>query len=354
LALVVTVGGACSGGGQASGAAAGQRGGAAAALPVAVVPATRRDLARVVVVAGPVEPVRTIGVNSQTSGTVLAVRAQEGDRVAAGAPLAELDAREAEAQIARVRAQLEAAAGAYQRDSALHAATILSDAEFDRSRSAYLVARSDVALWETRRAFTRITAPSAGIVLAKHVEAGSAVSPNQRLFDLADVSLLVVRVQLSERDVVHLARGARVAVRLDAYPDADVPGRVRRIFPSADPASRLVPVEVALGERPAGVDVRPGFLARVEFALDTRRDALAVPASAVGVSAAGPFVYVVEDDTLALSQVAVGVTAGGWVEVTDGLAAGERVVVSGHTNLRPGAPVRVSPGDLVELGTPAQ
>ncbi len=350
----VAAAGACSGDGRASGAATGQRGAGGAAVPVAVVPVARRDLAQVVVVAGPVEPVRTIGVNAQVAGTVLAVRAQEGDRVAAGAPLADLDAREAEAQLARVAAQLEAATAAYRRDSALHAGTILSDAEFDRTRSAYLVARSDVTLWETRRAFTRITAPSAGIVVAKHVEAGSAVSPNQRLFDLADVSLLVVRVQLSERDVVRLARGAPVAVRLDAYPDVDIPGRVRRIFPSADPASRLVPVEVALGRRPAGVDVRPGFLARVEFALDTRRAVLAVPASAVGVSAVGPFVFVVEADTLALSQVAVGVTAGGWVEVTDGLADGERVVVSGHTNLRPGAAVRVSPGDLVELAAPAQ
>jgi multidrug efflux pump subunit AcrA (membrane-fusion protein) len=102
------------------------------------------------------------------------------------------------------------------------------------------------------------------------------------------------------------------------------------------------------------VSVRPGFLARVEFALDTRRGALAVPASAVGVGATGPFVYVVEDDTLAVNPVAVGVTSEGWVEVTEGLAEGQRVVVSGHTNLRPGAPVRVSPGDLIELGTPSR
>jgi multidrug efflux pump subunit AcrA (membrane-fusion protein) len=129
---------------------------------------------------------------------------------------------------------------------------------------------------------------------------------------------------------------------------------VRRIFPSADPASRLVPVEVALGSRPAGVEARPGFLARVEFALDRKAHALAVPASAVGVTNAGPFVYVVEADTLAQKGVTLGVTVEGWVEVMDGVVEGERVVVSGHTNLRPGARVRVSPSDLRELGTPTQ
>jgi len=364
LLIVLAALPACSGGQGTSGAPAQAPGGTssggrapaggAPALPVAATPIVRRDLARSVVVAGAVEPVRLIGVNSQTSGTVLAVHVEEGDRVIVGALLAELDGREADAQLARAQAVLESAAAKFVRDSQLHERTIVTDAEFEASRSAYTVARSDVQLWETRRAFTRIVAPSAGIVTAKRVEAGSAVSPNQRLFDLADVSLLVVRVQLSELDVVHLARGAAVAVRLDAYPDARLQGRVRRVFPTADPASRLVPVEVVLGARPPGVGARPGFLARVEFALDRRARALAVPASAVGVTNAGPFVYVVEADTLAQKGVALGVTSEGWVEVTGGVLEGERVVVSGHTNLRPGARVRVSPSDLRELGTPAQ
>lgn len=311
-------------------------------LPVAVERAAPRDLARVVTVAAPVEPVRTIGVASQVSGTVLAVRAQEGDRVARGTLLAELDAREAEAQLARAQAVLSRTTAAFVRDSGLHARTIITDAEYEASRSAYEVAASDVALWQTRRAFTRITAPSAGVVTAKLVEAGSAVSPNQRLFELADVSLLVVRVRLSELDVVHLRAGLPAAVRLDAYPDAEIAARVRRIFPSADPQSRLVPVEVALGAPPRGVAVTPGFLARVTFALERRADALAVPASAVGVASTGPFVYVVEGDTLVLRPVTVGITSEGFVEVTGGLDAGAQVVVSGHTNLRPGAAVTVT------------
>jgi RND family efflux transporter MFP subunit len=311
-------------------------------VPVAVQPVARRDLSRSVTVAGPVQAVRTIGVNSQTAGTVLEVRAQEGDRVAAGALLARLDAREAEAQLARAYATLEGTGAAFRRDSALHAGTIVTAAELERSRAAYQVAQSEVTLWETRRAFTRITAPSAGVVTTKLVEAGSAVSPNQRLFDLADVSLLVVRVQLSELDVVHLAAKATVGVRLDAFPDARLDGWVRRVFPSADPQSRLVPVEVALGPRPRGVDLKPGFLARVEFALERRRGVLSLPAAAVGVGSTGPFVYVVADDTLAARDVTLGITTEGWVEVMAGLTEGDRVVVSGHSNLRPGVPVQVS------------
>jgi membrane fusion protein, multidrug efflux system len=329
---------ACSSGGEASGAQPrGDR-----TIPVAVAPVASRDLARSVTVTAPVEPVRTIGVNSLVAGTVLALHAQEGDRVREGQLLAELDARENRTQLERASAVLANAEATFERNKQLHANQIITDTEFEQSRSAYEVAKSDAEVWRTRVEFARITAPSAAVVTAKHVEAGSAVSPNQRVFDLADVSLLVVRVQLSELDVVHIRPGVEMDVALDAYPGAPLKGRVRRVFPSADAQSRLVPVEVALGPLPAGVAARPGFLARVTFHLDRREGALVVPAAAVGVGESGEFVFVVEADSAVRRPVTLGITAEGYVEVTKGLTPGERVVTSGHASLRPGARVRVT------------
>lgn len=330
---------ACSSGGQASGAPPRRED---RTIPVAVATVAPRDLARSVTVTGPVEPVRTIGVNSLLSGTVLALHVQEGDRVREGQVLAELDARETRAQLERARAVLANAEAAFERNKQLHAAQIITDTEFEQSRSAFEVARSDAEIWRTRVEFSRISAPSAGVVTLKHVEAGSAVSPNQRVFDLADMSLLVVRVQLSELDVVHIRPGVDVDVALDAYPGAALRGRVRRVFPSADAQSRLVPVEVALAALPPGVAARPGFLARVTFHLEHRAGALVVPAAAVGVGEAGEYVFVVEADSAVRRPVSLGITAEGYVEVTDGLTSGERVVTSGHTSLRSGARVRVT------------
>jgi RND family efflux transporter MFP subunit len=341
--LVAILASGCGGGGEASGAQRPAVGGAGT-IPVAVVEVAPRDLSRSVVVTGPIEPVRTIGVNALLAGTVLAVHAQEGDRVRQGQLLAELDARETRAQFERAQAVLANAQTSFARNQQLAATQIITDAEFEQSRSAYEVAKSDAEVWRTRLAFTRITAPSPGIVTVKAVEAGSAVTANQRLFDLADVSLLVVRVQISELDVVHVRPGAEVAVNLDAYPDAPIGGRVRRVFPSADAQSRLVPVEVALGALPAGVVARPGFLARVTFHLDRRSGALVVPAAAVGVAEDGQFVYVVDADSLVRKPVTLGLSAEGYVEIQRGLTAGERVVTSGHTSLRPGARVRVTVG----------
>ncbi|KPJ97232.1 MAG: hypothetical protein AMS20_17280 [Gemmatimonas sp. SG8_28] len=349
ILFFLSVAGCSRGDGADSGSTA--RGPVPRVVPVAAVQAQPRDLARTVTVTGPIEPIRSVSVNAQTAGTVLRVLVEEGDRVRSGHLMAELDARETSAQLERARAILANAESAYERAQQLSANGLATQADLDVARSNFEIAEADVEVWSTRLAFSRIGAPVAGIVTAKHVERGSAVSANQAMFEIADDSLLVVRVRVSELDVVHLEPGKPVTVLLDAYPDAHVDGRIRRVFPSADAGSRLVPVEVALGPTPPGIRARPGFLARVEFALDQREAVLSIPTSAVGVSDVGTYVYVVDADTLVRRPVETGLTATGWIEIVDGLDAGEFVVSSGHVNLRPGTPVSVSEGSSATEGT---
>jgi len=330
-------------GGEAQGRP-GTGGEAPTAIPVAASRVARTDLTRDVILTGPVEPLRLVGVNSRSAGTVLSVRVVEGDRVRPGQLMAELDARETAAQLERAKALAGTAEAAFRRAEQLRAADLIAEAEFETARAGYLTARSDVELWQTRLAFSRIEAPGAGVVLRKYVEAGSAVSPDQRMFDVADDSLLVVRVRMSELDVVRVRAGDSVRVQLDAYPGETLRGWVRRVFPSADPETRLVPVEVALRDRNK-VAIRPGFLARARFALERRPGVLAVPAAAVGASPIGPFVYVVQADTLVRRNIRTGLAAEGRVEVLAGLDAGDLVVTSGQMSLREGAPVRVTQND---------
>lgn len=346
LALFAVTSGGCSSSGRAEGGPGGGPGRRPQVVPVAADEVRPRDLARTVTVTGPVEPLRSVSVNALAAGTVMRVLVEEGARVRAGQLLAELDAREMTAQYERAQAVLARAEAEYKRAEPLRAKDIISDADLEAARSSFQAARADAELWRTRLGFTRITAPVPGTVTGKHVEQGGAVSANTKMFDLAEDAQLVVRVQVSELDVVRLSPGAPVRLQLDAYPGERIEARIRRIFPSADPVSRLVPVEVALGRAPRGVVPRPGFLARVEFPVEQRRGVLAVPAAAVGVSEGSSFVYVVSADTLLRRPVETGLTAAGWIEVTRGLAAGERVVSSGHSSLRPGVAVKISADKL--------
>lgn len=321
----------CSRGGSGGPSGRGPR-----VVTVAVDTVRAHDIAREVTVSGAVEPIRRVLVSAQLAGTVVAVRVQEGDRVLAGAVLAELDARETAAQLARARALLAQAEAGYARARELRARQLVAESELEAARAADGVARAEADLWQTRFDLTRVVAPVAGVVTARAVERGAAVSAQQTLLELADDSELVVRLRVSERDVGALAIGAPVALQLDAHPGARVGGRIRRVFPSADPASRLVPVEVVFTAIPRGITVRPGYLARAAFAIERRDAVLAVPAAAVAAQDSAHWVYLVAADTLVRRRIEPGLTSGGWVEVREGLAGGEAVVRSGHLGLRPG------------------
>lgn len=307
---------------------------------VEVAPVEVGTIARRVTVSGVVEPIRTVGINTQISGAILSVDALEGDYVRAGTVLARLDDREIRAQLASAEASYELARANFERSSRLWERQVITAAEYDRDRTALAAAEAQLEQLRTRLDYTTIRAPINGVVTEKRAEAGDIVGVQSRLFTLADVDTMVVRVQVSELDVVQLDPGDAVAVMLDAYPDRPFTGRIRRIFPAADPSTRLVPVEVALrqdGEQLA----RAGFLARVELALNARTGALLVPASAVVGDASSSSVFVVQDGTALRRAVRTGLNSEGRVEILSGLNEGDPVVVAGNNGLRDGAEVRV-------------
>ena len=321
---------------QASGAgAAGPRVAAVETGPV-VLGTIRRE----VTVSGIIEPIRTVGVNAQIGGAVLSVHVEEGSEVRPGMVLARLDDREIAAQVASAEANFRVAEANFQRAERLRERQVITSAEYDRDRAAYEAARAQLEQLRTRLGYATIHAPVAGVVTPKLVEAGDIVAPQTRLFEIAEVSTMVVRVRVSELDVVHLKEGDVVAVVLDAFPDRRLRGRIRRIYPAADPATRLVPVEVALEGADASV-ARPGFLARATFTLEEFENVPLVPASAIVGSAGAEAVFVVEDGKAVRRQVRTGLTSGGQVQILAGLDAGDTVVVTGGNVLREGMAVRV-------------
>lgn len=343
-AVVMALGiAACGGDGGAAGGPGGGRGGAAAPTPVETIAAETGAVSRGVTVSGVVEPIRTVGVNSQTSGALLSVEVEEGDVLAEGGILARVDQRELEAQLAAAEAGFQVAEAAFQRAEQLRERRVITLPEYERDRTAYAAATAQLDQLRTRIGYATVRSPIAGVVLAKHVEAGDVVGNQTRLFTLGDVSTLVVRVGVSELDVVELNVGEAAHVSLDAFPGRVLEGRIRRVFPSADPNTRLVPVEVAL-DTGAGRLVRPGFLARIRFDLAERADVVMVPGGAVVGAAGAQSVFVVQEGRAVRRSVETGLTSEGRVEILSGLTAGEVVVVTGNNGLRDGAEVRIMAG----------
>lgn len=336
-ALIVACGDgeAAQAGGRPSG-----RPGADRQIPVEVAPVGRGTAARTSVVTGSVEPLRTVGVNAQLSGVLTAVLVEEGDAVGQGQVLARLDDRELAAQLRAAEARLTLVRGSLDRSRQLREAQVITAAELEADQADFAAAEAQLDQLRTRIGFATIRAPIAGVVTEKRLEAGDVASPQARLFTVADLGTLVVRLPVSEIDVAMMRVGEELDLTLDAMPDRTFRGRVRRIFPTADSVSRLIPVEVQLmgeGARRA----RPGFLARVTLQLDERQNAMLVPANALVGTAGSEAVYVVEGGKAARRPVVTGLRQSGQVEIVQGLTGAETIVVVGTTTLRDGASVRV-------------
>ncbi len=308
--------------------------------PVEIVLVDQASMANTSLVTGRLEPLRTITVNAQAPGALLTVRVEEGSRVRAGDTLATIDGRELAAQLQAAEAQQTFARTTAQRSATLHAQGIITTAELERDQAALAAAEAAVVQLRTRLGFTAITAPIGGVVTARFVQGGDIVNNNTRLFTLADVSTLVVRFPVSELEVTQLRTGQTLDVRVDALGGQTVPGRVRRIFPSADSVSRLVPVEVAVSGATAA-QLKPGYTVRATLRLDTRDDALVIPTRAVLGAAGARSVFIVQNGNAERRPVRVGSDVDGRVEVFSGLALGDTVIVAGNSLVREGGPVRI-------------
>jgi len=311
--------------------------------PVAAMTLAERDLSRRVRVSAPVEARQTIRLASRSEGTLMAVHVEEGDAVSSGELLAELDMSEQRAELRRAEAETERARLGYERLRELLERDNISEAEYQRARAELRIAESERELWQTRVDFGRVSAPVDAVVTGRLVEPGEAVDARDTLFELAVLDELIIEPGLSELDVVELEPGRALPVRLDAMPGVAFEGHLRRIFPAADPQSRLVTVEVALPADAAGRGVRPGFLARLEFEVNRQDDVLALPAEIVGSDdeRGGRYVYVIEDGRLVHREVDTGLGQDGWIEITGGVEPGETVLASNPIDMRDGQRVRI-------------
>ena len=325
------------GGPGGGGGGPGGAGGGPSPVEIAVV--ERTALARSSVVTGQLSAVRSVGVNSQVAGALTAVKVEEGSRVRRGELLAQIDPRELTAQVRAAEASLAFAKSTADRSQSLFASKVITQSEYDRDRTALASAEASLSQLQTRLELTRVTAPFAGVITHRFVREGDIVGGQTQLFTLADVSTLVTLLPVSELEVPLLRTGSMVPVRVDAL-GTTVTGTIRRIFPAADSANRLVPVEVAIaGDAVAGL--RPGYTVRATLQLDERTGVLVVPTRAV-VGAEGTYsVYLIANGRAERRRVRVGVDLDGRTEVIEGLAFGDTIITTGNAMLRDGTQVRI-------------
>jgi membrane fusion protein (multidrug efflux system) len=291
-----------------------------------------------------------VKVVAEAEGKVVKLLVEEGDAVAAGDPLVQIDPAEASLAVQKAELGLRNAQMNLERSQTMAADQLISPEQLDKARYERDVASQALAEARHRLKKTTVTAPFAGRITVRKVQPGQNVKPGEELFTLADFDPLIARIFLPEREVLDLRTGQDVRLALKAREGTRFEGRIRQISPVVDTASGTVKVTVE-AVRPPG-SVRPGAFVAVEVLRETRPRALLVPKAAVIHELQEAYLFVAEGNLAKKRIVEVGLEEGERVEIVRGVAVGEAVITSGQGGLKDGATIAVA-GAAAAQPTPA-
>lgn len=282
-----------------------------------------------------------VKVVAETEGKVLRLMVEEGDTVARGQTLVQIDPADATLAVQKARIALQNSGIALTRGEGLSKANLISAQELDKLRFERDLAAHELEDARHRFRKTTVAAPFGGRITVRKVQTGQQVKPGDELFTLADFDPLVARIFLPEREVLDLAVGQPVRLALRAREDTRFSGRIRQISPVVDTASGTVKVTVEAVRPPA--TVRPGAFVTVEVLRETRANAVLVPRPAVIRELQETYVFVAEGKVARKRVVNVGLEEGDRLEIRAGLKPGEQVITAGQGALKDQAPISVVP-----------
>lgn len=352
-------GGGFGGGGFGGGNFGGPR------LPMTVELGTvvRADMADQITVVGNLIGAATVQAAPKINGRLESVTVRMGDRVTRGQTMARLEDSEIREQVRQTEASFNVAeATVRQREADLR----FAQTNLDRSRSLFerqlvskqtledaesrqqaSVAQLDLARAQLAQSQARveelrinltdtvITSPVTGFVGSRTLDPGAWVTPNTAFISVVDISTVRLVANVVEKDLRRIETGLAADVEVDAYPGEHFMGKVARVAPVLDPATRTAQIEVEIANLQGRL--KPGMYANVRFTVDHRPKTLVVPTNAVVEWEGKRGVFVPGDgDTATFHPITPGLQDQKQTEVASGLAEGDRVITTGAASLREG------------------
>lgn len=351
------------GGGFPGGGGGGFRGGGGRGpLTVELAKATRAPLAEEITVVGNLIGDATVSVVPRTAGRLQELSVRLGDRVNRGQRLAKIEdfeiveqVKQAEAaqevSLATIRqreADLQLAETNVERSRSLFERQLLPKQTLDDNEARYqaALAQLDLARAQTTQSKARldelrinlantvITSPVNGFVAKRNVDPGAFVSQQSPVADVVDITRVRLVANVVEKDLKELESGNDARVQVDAFPGETFSGRIARVSPVLDPATRTAPIEIEIPN--PTFRLKPGMYARVGITTQTKKNALVLPSSAVVDLGGRRGVFQLQNDTAVFRTVQVGTEQGTLVEILGGLAEGDEVISTGAGALRDG------------------
>ena len=360
------------GGGNFGGGGGGFRGGGGARGPMTVelANAKRVAMSQEIRVVGNLIGEATVAVAPRTAGRLQDISVRLGDRVSRGQRVAKIEdfeiveqvkqaeaAQEVSAATIRQReADLQLALTSVERSRNLFQRQLLPKQTLDDNEARYqsAIAQLDLARAQNSQSKARldelrinlantiIVSPVNGFVSKRAVDPGAFVSQNAPIVDVVDISRVRLVVNVVERDLKEMQAGDGARVEVDAYPGETFQGRIARVAPVLDPATRTAPIEIEIAN--SDYRLKPGMYARVGITTDVKKETLVVPINAIADLGGRRGVFQHMNGVAVFRTVELGTENEDVVEVLAGLNDGDQVITTGARALRDGDRILLSGG----------
>jgi RND family efflux transporter MFP subunit len=362
-------GGGFGGGGNFRGGGGG-RGGRSGPMTVEIAVARRASIAAELTVVGNLIGESTVSVAPRAAGRLEEVSVRLGDRVARGQRIAKIEdfelvqqikqqeagqevsqatIRQREADLGLAKTNLDRSKSLFERQ--LIAKQVLDDtesryqsaqAQLDLARAQAQQSKSRLDELQINLGNTVITSPVNGFISRRLVDPGASVGQNAPIVEVVDISRVRLIANIVEKDLKQLQGGDTTRVQVDAFPGETFTGRIARVSPVLDQATRTAPIEIEIAN--PTYRLKPGMYARVGITLDTKKDALVVPANALVDLGGRRGVFMPLSETAVFRAVQVGTEQGDIVEILGGLTEGNEVITTGAGQLRDGDRIVIAGG----------
>ena len=270
----------------------------------------------------------------QAGNRIKKINVEIGDFVKKGQVLAEMDLTQLQqAELQLVNNEIE-----YNRIKDLYSAGGVAKSDLDAVEMAYNLSKATYYnLFEN----SILESPIDGVITARNYDVGDMYAMSAPLFTVEQIKPVKLLVAVSESDYSKVKKGDSVEITADAVPGNTFYGKVERIYPTVDPATRTVTVEVHVANN--YTTLRPGMFARVKLNFGVNKSVVIPDVAVVKQQGSGErFVYILnEDGTVTYQSVVLGRRLGAEYEVLEGIQEGAKVVTGGQLRLKNGVKVVV-------------
>jgi membrane fusion protein, multidrug efflux system len=312
--------------------------GLASASPVEIGKPEKLNWPTSVTAVGSLRSDESVIIRSEQSGRIVALNFKEGQPVRKGQLLVQLDDSVTRAELGQANANLKLAKAKFDRAVELNEKKFISGQAKDEAENALKVAEAAVKLIEARLGRFNIEAPFSGTIGLRTASIGDYIKDGQDIVNLEKTDPIKVDFKVPELIQSKVRVGQSLAVTLDAIPGQPFTGIVFAINPQLDAAGRAVVLRAQMPNRDGAL--KPGMFARVRLTLSDTGETIVVPEQAVAMQGEEQIMFKVVDGRAMRTKVEVGQRRDGKVEILQGIAATDTVVIAGQQRLRDGAAVR--------------